>query len=428
MKVKYIYSACLEIDCDGFKILTDPWFTDGAYDGSWYQFPKVDPFDFISKPDLVYISHIHPDHYDATFLKALINKFGDIKILIPDLDPNYLIFKGKSDGLDLIPTRHFKNDKVELFIEENDTGSISDIDSALIVKEISTGNVLLNLNDCIYNQPHVDTLNEIIKSTGNKIDLLALGYTGAGPYPQTYISLEDEKELLISEGDKKKNGFFDRYKKYIETFNATYHLPFAGEYILGGKLSFLNDYRGVADAYEVKSIDDRAIVLLNGGEIDLVNNVVKKERLSVYSEQELKKRISDVKDCLLDYEKEIFLPIDKINFMRLLNAASMKAVKKSEVDEEYHLIFSILDNDDQVKLRFDINTQDGAVRPMPLDAEVEYLQFSEIKIDYRYLYGLLTTVYHWNNAEVGSQFFTKRYPLNNFKPKVQGFLNFLSIA
>jgi len=428
MKVKYIYSACLEIDCDGFKILTDPWFTDGAYDGSWYQFPKINPFDFIEKPDLIYISHIHPDHYDATFLKSLIAKFGNIKIMIPDLDPNYLVFKGKSDGLDLIPTRHFKNDKVELFIEENDTGSISDIDSALIVKEISTGNVLLNLNDCIYNQPHVDTLNEIIKSTGNRIDLLALGYTGAGPYPQTYIGLEDEQELLISESEKKKNAFFDRYKKYIKTFNATYHLPFAGEYILGGKLSFLNDYRGVADAYEVKSIDDRAIVLSNGGEIDLVNNAVKKERLSVYNAQELKKRISDVEDCLLDYEKEIFLPIDKINFMRLLNAASMKAIKKSEIDEEYHFIFSILDNDDQVKLRFDINTQDGAVRPMPLDAKVEYLEFSEIKIDFRYLYGLLTTVYHWNNAEVGSQFFTKRYPLNNFKPKAQSFLNFLSIA
>ena len=428
MKVKYIYSACLEIDCDGFKILTDPWFTDGAYDGSWYQFPKINPFDFIEKPDLIYISHIHPDHYDATFLKSLIAKFGNIKIMIPDLDPNYLVFKGKSDGLDLIPTRHFKNDKVELFIEENDTGSISDIDSALIVKEISTGNVLLNLNDCIYNQPHVDTLNEIIKSTGNRIDLLALGYTGAGPYPQTYISLEDEKELLISESDKKKNAFFDRYKKYIKTFNATYHLPFAGEYILGGKLSFLNDYRGVADAYEVKSIDDRAIVLLNGGEIDLVNNAVKKERVSLYNAQELKNRISDIKDFLFDYEREIFLPIDKINFMRLLNAASMKAIKKSEIDEEYHFIFSILDNDDQVKLRFDINTQDGAVRPMPLDAKVEYLEFSEIKIDFRYLYGLLTTVYHWNNAEVGSQFFTKRYPLNNFKPKAQSFLNFLSIA
>ena len=89
MKVKYIYSACLEINCDNFIILTDPWFTEGAYDGSWYQFPKIDPFDFIVKPDLIYISHIHPDHYDSIFLKKLIAKFGDIKILIPNISPNY---------------------------------------------------------------------------------------------------------------------------------------------------------------------------------------------------------------------------------------------------------------------------------------------------------------------------------------------------
>ncbi len=428
MKVKYIYSACLEIDCEGFKILTDPWFTDGAYDGSWYQFPKIDPFDFISKPDLIYISHIHPDHYDANFLKKLIERFGDIKILIPDLNPNYLLFKGNSDGLDLIPTRHFKNDKVELFIEENDTGSISDVDSALIVKDISSGKVLLNLNDCIYNQKHISTLNEIINTIGNKVDILALGYTGAGPYPQTYISIEDNRDLLMSEAEKKKIAFFDRYKNYISTFNASYNLPFAGEYILGGKLSVLNEYRGVADAYELKSIDKKAVILSNGGEIDLVNSKVKKERNSLYDSQAVKKRINDIKDNQLDYEKEISLPFDKINFIRLIKAASMKALKKSEIDEEYHFIFSLLNKDGQIELRFDINTLEGSVDPIPLDAKLEYLEFSEITIDYRYLYGLLTTVYHWNNAEVGSQYFTKRYPLDNFKPNVQNFLNFLSIA
>ena len=136
MKVKYIYSACLEIDCGGFKILTDPWFTEGAYDGSWHQFPKVDPFEYITKPDLIYVSHIHPDHYDSAFLNELIKKYGDIPIFIPDLNPNFLLFKGKSDGLNLIPKRYFKNDFVEIFIEENDTGSVSDIDSALIVKDL----------------------------------------------------------------------------------------------------------------------------------------------------------------------------------------------------------------------------------------------------------------------------------------------------
>mgnify|MGYP003136543238 FL=1 len=63
MKVRYIYSACIEVTTDDLTILMDPWFTDGIYDGSWYHFPKVDdPFARMSEPDVIYISHVHPDH------------------------------------------------------------------------------------------------------------------------------------------------------------------------------------------------------------------------------------------------------------------------------------------------------------------------------------------------------------------------------
>jgi len=118
----------------------------------------------------------------------------------------------------------------------------------------------------------------------------------------------------------------------------------------------------------------------------------------------------------------------KINFMRLLKTASLKAHQKLGIDEEYHFVSSILDKNGQIKLRFDLNTLDNSITQIQLDDEIRHSEFSEIRIDYRYLYGLLTTVYHWNNAEVGSQYFTNRYPLNNFKRKVQGYLNFLALA
>jgi len=51
---------------------------------------------------------------------------------------------------------------------------------------------------------------------------------------------------------------------------------------------------------------------------------------------------------------------------------------------------------------------------------------SEIEIDIRYLFGLLTNVYHWNNAEVGSQFNTRRVP-NVFNRQAQSFLNYLAL-
>jgi len=428
MKVKYIYSACLEIDCEGFKILTDPWFTEGAYDGSWYQFPKVDPFEYISKPDLIYVSHIHPDHYDSAFLNELIKKYGDIPIFIPDINPNFLLFKGKSDGLNLIPKRYFKNDFVEIFIEENDTGSVSDIDSALIVKDLKNNKLLLNLNDCIFNKPHVDKIKTIISDSGNKLDLLALGYTGAGPYPQTYIDKDQDKNLLLAEAEKKKINFFERYKKYTETFISKYHLPFAGEYILGGKLSHLNKYRGVADAFEVKQFDDKAVILLNGGYVDLSKDEISNTRNALYTQEDFDERINSIKNNPLDYEKEINIPLKKINFMRLLKQASIKAQRKSELTKDYHFIFSIFDESGNVYQKFDLNAFNGDLSAIKVDSKLKHSEYSEIKIDFRYLYGLLTTIYHWNNAEVGSLFFTNRVPLENHNANVQNYLNFFSVA
>ena len=39
--ITYIYSACILIEIDNFKILCDPWFTEGIYGGSWFQYPKI---------------------------------------------------------------------------------------------------------------------------------------------------------------------------------------------------------------------------------------------------------------------------------------------------------------------------------------------------------------------------------------------------
>ena len=428
MKIKYIYSACIEIDCSGFKILTDPWFTNGAFDGSWYQFPEIDPFDFISKPNLIYISHIHPDHYDPIFLKKLTEKFGEIDIIIPDLTPNYLQFKGKSDNLGLKPTRHLKNSKVELFIEENDTGSTSDIDSALIVKDIETGKVLLNLNDCVYNQPHVEKLKKIISNLGGKLDFMALAYTGAGAYPQTYIDIEGQKDLLVAEAENKKQSFFDKYKRYTDFFDADINLPFAGEYILGGRLHYLNEYRGVADAVEVKELDKRAIVLSNGGTVDLVTGEIFRERNCRYTIEDLNKTITNIKDNKFDYEKEVNISLEKINFIRLLRAAALRAGSKSEINGGYNFVFSLTNFSMEVVKRFSLDTLRSSVSEIALDEVVIYEEYSEIIIDYRYLYGLLTTIYHWNNAEIGSHYFTKRVPLRNFKRKVQSYLNFFCIC
>ena len=74
ISVRYIYSACVVIETEDIKILCDPWFTQGVYDGSWFQFPLIkNPLDIIGDVDIIFISHIHPDHYDPKFLNQYFN-------------------------------------------------------------------------------------------------------------------------------------------------------------------------------------------------------------------------------------------------------------------------------------------------------------------------------------------------------------------
>lgn len=430
MEVKYIYSACIQVKTSDLTILTDPWFTDGAYDGSWYQFPKIDPFKYIDEPDYIYISHIHPDHYDAVFLNQLFEKFGKKPILIPDLKNNYLLFKGKFDGLEMTPTRELNIKNTSIYIEENDTGSVSDIDSALVIHDHLTQKTLLNLNDCIFNQNHTDKLNEVLSNLNTSLDLLALGYTGAGPFPQTYYDHKNNTQELEDRANQKKEEFFVRYRNYIKHFPATYNLPFAGEYILGGSLSHLNHFRGVSDAFEVKDFDSKALVLKNGGSVNLESNCINNERTEIYSNEEMNKRINDIAENKLDYEIEIEIPFNKINFLRLIKKSALSALKKSEIDFDYHFIITPT-YENKIMGRFLVDCDNGGVKQVPLDFNPEDIKlevYSEILIDYRYLFGLLTTVYHWNNAEVGSHFMTYRHPVENYNVKVQSFLNFFTAA
>jgi UDP-MurNAc hydroxylase len=268
IKVRYIYSACVITTTPDLSILHDPWFSEGIYDGSWFHFPKIEnPLESIGNVDFIYISHIHPDHYDSDFLTKYFNKYGTKKVLIANHIPNHLAGKMRADGIE--PT--ILNEKLTIGnttveIVPHQTGSISDIDSAIVVKYQSSNekiHCVVNANDIIFDQGMRDKL----KSIANEVDILLCGYTGAGPYPQTYFDTTDV--LLQVEAANKKSSFFDRYKTTVNAIGAKVNIPFAGKYILGGKLADLNDLRGVADPIEVLDFDKRAVILAdNGGEID----------------------------------------------------------------------------------------------------------------------------------------------------------------
>lgn len=424
IKVRYIYSACVVTTTPDITILHDPWFTEGVYDGSWFQYPRVsNPLQSIGDVDAIYISHIHPDHYDSTFIKEYFQSFGTKIVFIADHAPNYLAFKMQADGIEPTVLRDKQTiGRTSIQILPHKTGSVSDVDSAIIIKyqpQFGAPHCVVNVNDIIFD----DEMLHKVKSEAGEVDILLCGYTGAGPYPQTYFDTSDLN--LINEASKKKQSFFERYKLLTREINAKINIPFAGKYILGGKLSNLNNFRGVADPVEVLNFDTRAVVLAdNGGEIDTTTLKTDLVRTVKYGQKELAERIKEVSTAQMAYEKLLNArEIGQLPLARLLESAAKREVAKSECDEDYFFIFRIPDkqfiaiNANRFSSNQFMKVAEGAELPSPR---------SEITIDPRYLFGLLTGVYHWNNAEVGSQYETRRYP-NTLNRNAQNFLNYLSI-
>jgi UDP-MurNAc hydroxylase len=423
ISVRYIYSACVVTTTPDLSILQDPWFTEGIYDGSWFHFPKVsDPLHSIGNVDLIYVSHIHPDHYDSAFLKCYFKKYGVKKVLIANHLPNHLAGKMRADGIEAtILTEPLTIGKTEIQIIPHITGSISDIDSAIIVKYNDKIKIhcVVNANDIIFDEK----MRSDLKVAAGDVDILLCGYTGAGPYPQTYFDLKDPK--LLTEAENKKNAFFERYKTLTNQINAKVNIPFAGKYILGGKLTNLNAVRGVADPIEVLDFDKNAIVLAdNGGEINTHNLTPSSVRTKKYDDTDIQKCIESIKNEKMDYERLIAEDeIHQLPLKRLLVSASRNAISKSECEDDYYFSFKLPNNQHAV-----INANKKATNNITFIDDISNLPTpnSQILIDPRYLFGLLTNIYHWNNAEVGSQYNTRRMP-NILNRKAQAFLNYLAI-
>lgn len=379
-----------------------------------------DPIGSIGNVDLIYVSHVHPDHYDPAFLKEYFKTYGEKEFVIADHEPNYLAKKMRADGFrPTILKPEMSRGSSRITVIPHKTGSTSDIDSALIFRYFDgvKEHCVANTNDVIFD----DDMIGVIKNNASNPDILLCGYTGAGPYPQTYFDLDDPQ--LPIEAEKKKRAFFERYLRLVSELQPKVTIPFAGKYILGGKLAPLNAFRGVADATDVLAIDERAVVLRdNGGQISTADLKPTETRINPYPEKDFKQREKEVRQHKLDYERLISeSEIHQLPLKRLLAAATRKAGEKSECLQDYYFTLRLSDGSFAV-----VNARRGAEKPIQFCGLSEMKRMeprSEIDIDPRYLFGLLTGVYHWNNAEVGSQYQTRRFP-NQLNRAAQAYLNF----
>ena len=224
MRATSIGHAGILIETAFGSITCDPWF-EPAFFGSWFVFPRNDQLTpelqhAIEHPDYLYISHIHGDHLDETWLPHHVSR--DVTVLLPGYptrelerrlrDMGFSAFIRTNDGEEV----QLNGDlRIAIHVEVSITDGPGG-DSALVVSDGVSR--LVNQNDC--RTSDLDAL----RSHG-PVDLHWIQYSGAIWYPMVYEETPEKMRELV---DLKVDSQLTRAMRYVEAVGARAVVPSAG--------------------------------------------------------------------------------------------------------------------------------------------------------------------------------------------------------
>lgn len=427
MKLTFIDNACCIVEADGFRILTDPWLSEGAFEGSWYHYPPIQvcPED-VADVDAVYISHLHPDHYDPKTLRALRK---DLPIIVLDYDRNFLHRMLERDGFhNLFPLKPEETKSLGPFqltmyppfsrdvFHEATIGNI--YDSALVFqwKDFS----IFHGND---NNPTLEAAQALRQKHG-KFNLAQLKYNAASPYPACFMNLSEEKRLAEAERICARN--LDHLVEICRILEPEYVMPFAGSFILAGKQHEKNRYLGTcswdtAAAFVRKKIPGQNTLVMNEKQsFDLARKRLSPEAYTpipweerfAYLEKHLRtirypfeqdspeKAAQDIQASLVEARRNLWA-----------------AQKRYDYVPKHHVYIEL----ETGFFHIDLSKSDPEFLGTNAPFHRPYLR---CRMDSRLLRRILSRQAHWNNAEIGCHIDFYREP-DIYEPDLHVMLSFL---
>jgi len=425
MRFTFFANACgVFTGSEGTKVLCDPWLIDGVFEGSWCHYPplNVSPKD-LTQVDAIYISHIHPDHFDERSLK-----FFDVNtpILILKRERNFLLSRLNSLGYFNIVlfedgvTESFREFRITMFapftkhnFHDAEVGNI--IDSAMVIE--SDGVIALNAND---NTPTPAVCRSLRKQFGN-FDLAMLNYNSAGPYPSCFSNLTDsEKEL---EHQRILNRNFDYMCELLEVLSPRAVLPFAGAYVISGLQAHKNRYLGTtswdACAAEVltRRPDEIICLLREGDTLDLCSLTNDKPYIPIDLDAQSRYIDLVLKELKYEYEHDDFPSIAQL--LVDLEIGSSRMISRGErfgIAVQSTVVIDVDGHKVAITPQFDMSSEAG------LNAK----QVLICSLDPKLLRRILDRKAHWNNAEIGCHIDFFRSP-NIYEPDLHTLLQFLHL-
>jgi len=233
IKIEYVCHACLLININGKKILTDPWIMGSCFANClWiYPPPKKNAAE-IGKVDYIYFSHGHEDHFQIESINEILKKNRNTKVIIPSSKNNWFFRTVKKVGFkNVISLEHnmeFKineNDSFKLFI--NDQG---EFDSSLLIKS--------NKDEVFIQTDNIMSEKES-KRIGKENNIFAsfLMPYATGIFPGLYDFKIDIMRKLAKNKEDKSLRYLAQLAKNL---NSKLNIPYANDLCYFADLYYLN--------------------------------------------------------------------------------------------------------------------------------------------------------------------------------------------
>jgi hypothetical protein len=220
-RVEVIGHATLRVQSGGRTLLTDPWLVDPIGCNSGFHFPPLvhDPATLAAQTDAIYISHIHPDHFNPPTLQFFSK---DTPIYIGEYRRKEFRDEVKRLGFPVVEvplqeTVGVAGTDLEIAIIEHDYEESAAYDSSIVIR--TPDFTVFENNDCflrpakyVWTREHFD------------IDYAFLGYSPASFFPICFeLDPEEKARLLWEAGERRYNDFL----MAAQLLAPTLAIPFA---------------------------------------------------------------------------------------------------------------------------------------------------------------------------------------------------------
>lgn len=237
MNIEYVCHACLLIETEDLRIVTDPWFAGPANCGQWHVFPKPVNHDKTKDVDLILISHGHEDHLHEETLRQLDRS---ARVMFP-----YSFFGGAKEYIESLGFENVREAvtfrKYRVSEKTAVTFILNSHDSIMVVE--SGGEVLVNINDALhsYADKVIDYYTDVIKQRWPQIDQVFCGFGGSSYFPNTmHLAGKNDIEIALV----REQLFVNNFCRIVKALDPKVAVPFAADFaLLDPDQHWINDVR-----------------------------------------------------------------------------------------------------------------------------------------------------------------------------------------